>query len=334
MGYVTSLFARKMVAAAGSGVDGAALLAEAGLDPQGPWDPKAMIPAATYYTLLERIAERVDVTDLPVRGGASMRCDDYGALGLAWKAALDLRGSFFRVARYARLWTSVVGYELRPHPRGALFILHRAGERRLGMRLSNEATLASGVSLARQVSPVAFAPLEVLIRHPAPKSVDAHEAWFGCPVRFDAELDALLISAEALDRPNILGDEGISRYLISHLDAELSEVAVEAPFIARARDAIAQALSEGAPRMGDIARGLGLSARTFHRRLSEHGMSFQTLTEETRRDLAEGLPRDDRHSLAEIAFLTGFSEQSSFTRAFKRWVGTTPASYRKDHVAR
>ena len=73
--------------------------------------------------------------------------------------------------------------------------------------------------------------------------------------------------------------------------------------------------------MAEIARGLGLSARSFHRRLSEHGMSFQSLTEETRRDLAEGLLRDESHSLAEIAFLTGFSEQSSFTRAFKRWVG-------------
>ncbi|MDJ1018062.1 MAG: helix-turn-helix domain-containing protein [Paracoccaceae bacterium] len=57
------------------------------------------------------------------------------------------------------------------------------------------------------------------------------------------------------------------------------------------------------------------------------------LTEHTRRELAEGLLRDERYSLAEIAFLTGFTEQSSFTRAFKRWVGLTPASYRKDRPA-
>ena len=319
-----------MVAAAGASVDAHALLTSVGLDPDGPWDPKLMLPATTYYALLERIAKQTDVTDLPLRGGASMRCDDYGALGLAWKAAPDLRGSFSRVERYARLWTSVVEYELRPDPRGTLFILHRAGPRRLGMRLSNEATLASAVSLARQVCPQPFSPLEVLIRHPAPKTQEAHEAWFGCPVRFDAGLDALLIAPEALAQPNMLGDEGISRYLISHLDAELSEIEGGGSLVGLAKDAIAQALSEGAPRMADIARGLGLSARSLHRRLSEHGMSFQTLTEETRRELAEGLLRDDRYSLAEIAFLTGFSEQSSFTRAFKRWAGQTPASYRKN----
>lgn len=329
MGYITSLFARKMVAAAGEGIDAAGLLSGVGLDPGGAWDPKVMIPDTAYYDLLERMAEQIDVTDLPVRVGRSMRCDEYGALGLAWKAARDVGSSFARIERYARLWTSVVRYEIRPDPRGILFILHRPGERRLGMRLSNEATLASSVSLVRQVCPVPFAPLEVLLRHPAPKSTASHEAWFECPVRFDAELDALLLSPGSLTQPNILGDEGISRYLISHLDAELSQITEAPPVVAQAKDAIAQALSEGAPRMADIARGLGLSARSFHRRLSEHGMSFQTLTEETRRELAEGLLRDERHSLAEIAFLTGFSEQSSFTRAFKRWVGRTPASYRK-----
>jgi AraC-like DNA-binding protein len=293
-----------------------------------------MIPAGSYYDMLEGIAAQVDVTDLPVRAGASMRLDEYGALGLAFKAATTLGASYARVERYARLWTSVVEYELRPDPRGALFILRRPGERRLGLRLSNEATLASAVSIARQVSPAPVAPLEVLVRHAAPKSVAAHEDWFGCPVRFGADLDGLLFSAETLARPNILGDVGISRYLLSHLDKELSEIADEAPLVAETKDAIAQALSEGAPKMADIARGLGLSARSFHRRLAERGMSFQTLTEETRRDLAQGLLRDERHSLAEIAFLTGFAEQSSFTRAFKRWVGVTPANYRKDRAVR
>ncbi|MEQ9258634.1 MAG: AraC family transcriptional regulator [Roseovarius sp.] len=330
MGYVTSLFARKMVAAAGPGVDARALLASVALDPDAPADPKRMLPDTAYYGLLERIAAETDATALPVRGGASMRCDDYGALGLAWKAAPTLQGSFARVERYARLWTSVVEYELCPHPRGTLFILRREGERRLGLRLSNEATLASAVSLARQVCPKPFAPLEVMIRHSAPRDISEHEAWFACPLRFDAEHDALLIAPEALAEPNILGDEGISRFLLSHLEAELSELGEEETLVGQAKNAVAQALSEGAPRMADIARGLGLSARSFHRRLAEHGMSFQALTEETRRELAEGLLRDGQYSLAEIAFLTGFSEQSSFTRAFKRWVGRTPASYRKE----
>ena len=332
MAYVTSLFARKMVAAVGQGIDPKATLAAAGIDHDAPWDPKLMIPADDYYAMIEAIAEVVDVTELPVRVGASMRCDDYGALGLAWKAATTLYGSCARVERYARLWTGVVSYELRETPSGTLFRLKRDGPRRLGLRLSNEATLASAVSLSRQVCPVPFSPLEVFVQHAAPKSIAFHEDWFGCPVTFDADIDAVLISNEAMERANILGDEGISRYLTLHLDAELADVKIAHPLVARAKDAIAQTLVEGAPRMTDIAKRLGLSARSFHRRLSEHGVNFQTLTAETRRELAEGLLRDEQYSLADVAFLTGFAEQSSFTRAFKRWLGETPASYRRMHT--
>lgn len=333
MGVVTSLFARRMVAAAGAAVDARAVLSSVGLDPDGAWDPKVMLPDTVYYDMLERMAGQMDITDLPLRCGASMQCDEYGALGLAWKAAPTLMGSFARVERYARLWTSVVEYELRPTDRGMLFILHRSGERRLGLRLSNEATMASAVSISRQVSQVAFAPIEVHFRHSPPRTLALHEAYFGCPIHFDSDLDALLISADALARPNMLGDEGITRFLLSHLDSELRAIGADESLEAQTRDAIARSLSEGLPRMADIARGLGMSARSFHRRLSEHGLSFQTLAETTRRELAEGLLRDERYSLAEVAFLTGFSEQSSFTRAFKRWVGRTPASFRKDHLS-
>ena len=317
-----------MIAAAGPRVDQRALLASVGLDPDSENDPKKMLVDTVYYDLIERIAGMIDVTDLSVRTGASMQLDEYGALGLAWKAAPTLLGSYSRVERFARVWTSVVEYELRQTGRDTLFILHRSGERRLGLRLSNEATLASAVSISRQVSPVPFAPLEVHLKHPPPITTEFHERYFGCSVFFGSDVDALLLSREALAQPNKLGDEGITRFLDSHLEGELREVADEASLESLAKDVIARSLSEGIPRMGDVARSLGLSARSLHRRLAEDGLSFRTLTEATRKELAEGLLRDERYSLSEIAFLTGFSEQSAFNRAFKRWIGRSPAAHR------
>ena len=288
-----------------------------------------MITDEAYYDMLEAMAQEIDVTDLPLRVGDSMRCDEYGALGLAWKAAPTLRGSYMRVERFARLWTSVVAYEIQPRDDGILWIEHRTGDRRLGLRLSVEADMASAVSISRQVSPVPLKPDAVYFKHAAPKTLDHHHAYFGCPVHFEAEHDGLLLSNAALDQPNKLGDEGITQFLLPHLESELSELNDEPALGDQTKEAIARALSEGPPRMEDIARSMGFSARSFHRRLSEHGMSFQVLAEETRRELAEGLLRNDQYSLADVAFLTGFSEQSSFTRAFKRWVGHTPASYRR-----
>ncbi|MEM1273329.1 MAG: AraC family transcriptional regulator [Pseudomonadota bacterium] len=334
MGQVTSLFARKVVGVAGDAIDAAAVLGSVGLDPAGPWDPKIMLDEDAFYGMLELMARQMDATALPLIVGEDMRPDEYGALGLAWKAAPNLLGSFARVARYARLWTSIVQYELLETPRGMLFVEHRAGRRRLGMRISIEADLASGVSLSRQVTSRAFSPIKVYFQHPAPKTIKHHEAYFGCPVEFGADQDAMLLSHASLAEPTLLGDEGITQFLVSHLDSELSAIDDTPALSARTKNEVARALSEGLPKMTEIARRMGMSVRSFHRRLAAEGVTFQTLTEETRREIAVGMLREERYALSEIAFLTGFSEQSAFTRAFKRWTGQTPASYRKDRAVR
>lgn len=332
MGAVTSVFVRKVIRAAGEALDQAALLRSVGLDPQGDADLAQMISDTAYYALLEQIAALTGgAVQLPLRTGGSMVCDDYGAFGLAWKTAPTLRASFARAERYWRLLTSVTQYEVRAAGADALFILHRAGERRLGLRLSNEASLASVVAISKEVSTAEFRPREVCFQHPAPATTRAHEAYFGCPVAWGEELDAIRVSSESLEQPNRLGDEGVTRFLLDHLDQELGRVRGEGSLEELVQDAIAQSLSSGAPKMSLVARRLGLSERTLQRRLGEEGLSFQQLLQDARRQLAKGLLVQSDYSLAEVAFLTGFSEQSAFSRAFKRWHNQTPASFRASH---
>jgi AraC-like DNA-binding protein len=98
----------------------------------------------------------------------------------------------------------------------------------------------------------------------------------------------------------------------------------------RVRQAVSAVLGEGVPTLSKIASELGLSARTLQRRLSASGQTYQSIVDAARRQLAHQLLRETDHCLAEIAFRTGFSEQSAFSRAFKRWSGQTPRSYRLD----
>ncbi|MEZ5592792.1 MAG: helix-turn-helix transcriptional regulator [Gammaproteobacteria bacterium] len=93
-------------------------------------------------------------------------------------------------------------------------------------------------------------------------------------------------------------------------------------------------MSEGIPTISDVAGHFGMSGRTLQRRLANRGYSYQTLVDESRRQLAERLLQQTDYSLAEVAFMTGFSEQSAFTRAFKRWAGQTPRSFRIDSQAK
>ena len=330
MGFVTAIFARRMVQAAGESVDRPAMLRSVGLEPDEPLDVTQMIADDAYYDLLERMAARMEnAVELPLKVGPLMRPDDYGALGLAWKSAPTVRSSLERVERYCRLWTDNLTYEIRGRDDGIDFIVHRHGERRLGMRLSNEATLASATSLIRQTSSPRFRPQVVTLKHAAPRSVSAHERYFGCPVHFASGQDALTISNETLDRPNHLSDDGISRFLLTHLDAEIGSLGGECPVQALVEREISRSLSAGIPKMADIARRLAMSERTLHRRLAQRGLSFKGLVADTRRHVAVNLLRESSYPLTEVAFLSGFSEQSAFNRAFKRWTGHTPTAFRK-----
>lgn len=326
---MTSIFARRMIQAAGPSVDGPELLRSVGLDPDGPMDVTRMIAVDAYFDLLERIAKTMDEgTELPLRVGSLMRPDDYGALGLAWKSAPTILHSLERVVRYCRLWTDNLTYEIQNHADGIDFVLHRSGERRLGMRLSNEATIASATSLIRQTASKRFRPLAVYLKHPAPKSTIPHDRYFGCPLHFASGRDALSVSTEALSRPNHLADDGISHFLISHLDSEIERKRTETTVESLVEREVSRSLSEGVPRMADVARRLAMSERTLHRRLSESGDTYTAVVERTRRHLAENLVRESRYTMSEIAFLVGFSEQSAFNRAFKRWSGQTPTGFR------
>ena len=332
MAFVTSIFARRIVQAAGASIDAAAMLRSVGLEPDRAFDVNQVVGEQAYYELLERIAAQMDQGHLlPLRVGPLMRPDDYGALGLAWKSAPTVRQSLEHVARYCRLWTDNMTYELRDGKDGAWFVLHRAGYRRLGMRLSNESTISSAVSLIRQTAHAGFKPRAVYLQHPGPKTRTDHRHYFGTAVHFDAELDALEIDEETLNRPNKLADDGIQRFLLSHLDEEMRALQPEDCLETQLRRDVSRSLSGGVPRMADVARRIGVSERTLQRRLADAGLSFKEVADATRRELAENLLQDATYNLSEVAFLTGFSEQSAFNRAFKRWVGQTPSAYRTQH---
>lgn len=329
MGQVTSLFALKVAASIEPALDIEALLEPLGLRPGVAADPAKMIAAADYYRFLEAIAraERAGHT-LPLRVGSSMRCDDYGAFGLAWKSAPDLRASLLRAQRYGRVLTTVSSHSIEEVEDGAIAHLHRAGERNLGLRLSNEATIASMLAISQEVASQPLRPLAVYFKHAAPAITVDHEEHFGCEVHFNSERDALLFPTAALTVPNKLGDTGIARFFDKHLEAELARLEDDSALDRRVKIQLAHALSEGVPTISDIAGKLAMSGRSLQRRLAERGLSYQELVDDTRRELAEKLLATSDTPLADIAFLTGFAEQSSFNRAFKRWAGQTPRSYR------
>lgn len=303
--------------------------ASVGIDPDAPVDPKCMVSDRDYYDLCERIAHESSLgMALPLAAGASVCSDDYGAFGLAWKSAINLRGSYERAERYARVLSSVALFEVVSEGNKTFLMMHWEGDRCLGLRLSNEQTVAEIVKLSREVSPEDFSPEAIFFKHSPPGCTDAHEEYFNCAVHFGADRDAILVSQSALELPNQLGDPAISQFFDTHMEQELRELSNASGLSKLVRIQISQALSEGVPTVTEIGSRLGMSGRTLQRRLSDQDLSFKILVDQSRRELAERLLNETDYALNEIAFLTGFSEQSAFNRAFKRWAGKTPRSYR------
>jgi len=329
MGQITSLYVYKVVRQASEGVETRDLVRAIGLPPDGRADPSKMISSEQYYRFFAALVERDPAgLELPLRIGAAMRADEYGAFGLAWKSAPNLHGSFVRSERYGRVLGNAETYSIERSPEGVFFSLDKDGDGSLGMLLSNEASMSAVVTLCKQVSAASFQPLGVYFKHGPRGDINVYESHFGCPVHFNSGRDAVLVNQESLDAPNRLGDATIAEFFDEHLKQELAELTDTNSLERDVRRLVAKVLSEGVPTLSHIASSIGMSARTLQRRLSNNNHTFQSLVDQARREQAQQLLRGTDFSLAEIAFLTGFAEQSGFTRAFKRWSGKTPRSYR------
>ncbi|MEM6413505.1 MAG: AraC family transcriptional regulator ligand-binding domain-containing protein [Pseudomonadota bacterium] len=329
MSQITSLYVYKVVAQASPGVQTDDLVKGLGLAPQGPIDPAQMVSSSAYYDFFAVLAERdPEGLILPLRIGAAMRSDEYGAFGLAWKSAPNLRGSYVRSVRYGHVLGSAETYSLDKTADGLFFNLEKAGDGQPGMLLSNEASMSAVDKISKEVTTAEFVPNAVFFKHAARGDISVYENHFGCPVQFNSDRDALLVNEASIDAPNKLGDETIARFFDRHLEQELALLSNNSVLEQQVSRAVANMLSEGVPTLSLIASELGMGTRTLQRRLSDNGHSFQSVVDMARKDLARRLLRETDYNLAEVAFLTGFAEQSGFTRAFKRWSGQTPRSYR------
>ncbi|MBO6899076.1 MAG: AraC family transcriptional regulator [Shimia sp.] len=293
----------------------------------------AKITDTDYFDLIDCIQEQQsDNVVLVARYASAIQVDDLGLLGLAIKTAPTLRTSLLRVQNYFRLITDTAVYTLDETNDGAWFVFQGQTAHRAALELRTECALAGFITNLRRIVQGTVRIDAVTFSHSCRCDRARYEAFFGCPVVFDAPQNAIVFDVRCLELKNQLSDAAVSDYLSKHLDLEL-QINVPTPtFGATLLHHLTPKLSDGMPQAADVARELGMSERTLYRRLSDEGLTFRDVLAEAQSKLAQGLLKDDTVSIAEIAFMTGFSEQSTFSRAFKRWVGQAPAQFRQQAV--
>ncbi len=186
------------------------------------------------------------------------------------------------------------------------------------------------IAIRALIGDPAAIPKRVSFRHPHANDGDgAIERVFGTDVRFGAEHDEIVFPQEIFERPILGAIPSLLSALDSHADAVVGALPPVGRFETVVRAQIAQVLSNGSPSVQVLAKRLRMSVRTLQRRLANEGASVRDLTEKTRHQMAVEMLTNSAHPLAQIAFLTGFSDHSGFHRAFVRWEGVTPGDFRK-----
>lgn len=313
------------------GFDVPELCAAASFDPGLCEGADARVPLEALHALWEAVDARSGRADLAAMIAERYQPGDYGLVGFVAMSSPTLRDALLQVERYMRLWTDDPGLCL--HNDGRIDVVYRAElvERR-GLHIATEATVTEVLHAARLVARRRLVPREVRFQHPAPiqvAGISSLEDFLAVPPCFGAKTTCIQFDPADLALPLPGGDAQLGAFL-RHLAANaLTNRTSPDTLTGRLREILAEELRRGVPSVEVVARRLGMSCRTFRRRLDEEGTSFREAIDETRADMARAYVRDVRVPLTEVSFLLGFSEPSAFHRAFKRWTGSTPGAFRQ-----
>ena len=323
--------AEKIVnAAAARGVNAERLCQTVNFDPAVLEDPDSRIPFAQLVSLYEKGAELTGDADFGLHIAESINLSAFDVVGYCALNSSTLGAAFARVARYHSIWTD-----------GALFTLESAGETSAIVyryvdasirehRQDAEMTLGTVTALCRKIATPDFAAATVEFQHEAPADFSEHVRLFRCPVKFGAKENRLSFPASFLSLPIAKADASLCVLLDRHAEELLAKYPPRDSLIDQVRNQITGEFRGGEPSLERIADQLGVTPRTLQRKLHELGTSYNDVLDQMRRQLAMRYLREPQMAICEVAYLLGFSEASSFHRAFKRWTGVTPKEFRSN----
>lgn len=307
------------------GIDAAALLTRAGLDPALLHRPGARYPTRGMTRFWELAVEATDPA-LPLSVPRQVQPATMHALGLSLRASRTLGDALLRMARYSRLVTDAadIAIEIDAHE---VSLVYRPPLRELKLAsAAYVAFMATAVDLGRILAGEDHGLLGCELRQPAPLDPQPFEHFFDCPLRFGAPRNRLRFARELLERPLPGADDAAAR----HYDAAAAEYLARFdadPVSQRLRGLLIRMLPSGEPTRAALAAAMRLTPRTLLRRLAAEGTNWKSILNEVRRELALSYLRQGR-SAAEITWQLGFADPANFTRAFRRWTGMAPARWR------
>lgn len=192
----------------------------------------------------------------------------------------------------------------------------------------NECLLFGTLKFCQYVTDGHFKPKKIAFTHPRPQDCSLHESLLACPIEFSAVNNYIYFDAELLERPSSHAEPEL---LVLHEQLASKKIAkLELQdIVSQIRNVIAQQLESGAVTLESVATEMGIKPRMLRAKLADIDYNFNQIMADFRCELSKKLLANTVESIDQIVYLTGFSEPSTFYRAFKRWMNMTPIEYRR-----
>ena len=300
-----------------------------GMNPLHDDEAGVRVSMRGYFGLWASMIEATQNPGLPIELANAIEIEDFQLLGFLVMTSPNGVEAVQTLFRYLPLLTeggewSIDQQDDRHTARWRRIV--DAGE--LEQRVANEFAVAQYVRVLRQLRRADLTPVRVTFRHRAPASTRAHAQFFRCTIEWCAPIDSVCFEPRAFQFTPTLANPSLHAFLRAQGDELLDGRANSSSIADQIREAIAVELPSGAPPLSRVARRLAMSERSLRRTLHREQQSFRQIVECVRRDRAIELLQSGNVSIGEVSSRLGFSDPSAFSRAFKRWCGRSPQSFR------
>jgi len=287
------------------------------------------IGARASEELLAELAGLLGEPFLALRLPAELPLRQYGLAELAARASVNVGDAMGRLAKYAPLIHPALACELAVGVEEGRWVQRTPAHPRGVGRHVHELGLAFVVTHLRAGAGADLTPARVWFAHARPPELASLHAFFGTrALDFGAPDSGLVFAARDLAMPMREGDARLAATVEKLADAAVRAQPREVALRPRVATQLRALLPDRAT-VDEVAAALRMSPRTLQRRLEEEGTRFTDVLETVREEMARSLLAETELPLAEVSYRLGFADLATFSRAFKRWTGKPPGTWRR-----
>lgn len=310
------------------GLDSGKLLRELGMNPDNLANFKFRFDQEQVTRLWHRAEKLTGDPNLGLKAAKHLHAPNLHVLGHAMNCSGTLKKALQRFIRFGWLIADAGVMELRETDDCYVFALEVETDGKPPAYQAYDVCLAGLVTLFRSIMDDAdLAPAKVCFKHAAPSDDSLYRELFRCPVEFGQDDTLLYLPKALMEQPIPTANEELA-ILLDELAAKYLTERQEGKFAQQVRATLVTMLPNGEPNKAAVAKTLKLSDRTLLRRLQAENTTYQEVLDHLREEMAYGYLRRKDLPLEETAYLLGFSDVSTFSRAFKRWTGESPGTWR------